>query len=195
VDRTNVVFCSSFYSKVKLNLRRHQQMYPPYFVEPDLFKSHMISSPLRALVRILLLKAEAHDELRSNETIDTRTPMTPRDVRACTIYFESTAFPKVARRVYAMTPSPNRRFVFWTMRLRRVGQTHDPEGCTASTGDIYIVFQEIQTFFSCNSTSDAVSTLCDGTSTAGRRSWETYIAGGALVSMVPRIRVQIQSRG
>lgn len=29
----------------------------PYLDDPDLFKSHMMSSPFRALVNILLLKA------------------------------------------------------------------------------------------------------------------------------------------
>lgn len=53
-----MVACPAFFAQSDVSLAGkggNLELYSPYLDGPVLFKSHMISSPFRALVRILLL--------------------------------------------------------------------------------------------------------------------------------------------
>ena len=65
----------------------------PYFVFPDLLMSHIINSPLRALVNILLLNSELQSETTHKKNFERRTPTAPCHVCICRVNFQSTSIP------------------------------------------------------------------------------------------------------
>lgn len=69
----------------------------PYFDDPDLFKSHMMSSPFLALVNIFALNTlEGHDwDIVAVQCWRVRTSMPPNYICANAVDLESASSPEV----------------------------------------------------------------------------------------------------
>lgn len=73
----------------------------------------MMSSPLRALVKILLLNATLHDdEPKGSGVGDLRTSMTPSYIGARAVDLQPASLPDVARDFDAMAAPAGDRLVF-----------------------------------------------------------------------------------
>ncbi len=91
--------------------------YGPYL---DFTKSHMMISPLRALVSILLLNSVACKYEGKRKINARRTAVTPGDISAGTVYLETAAFPEIARGLYSMTTTSNGSFMLGSSGLCRI---------------------------------------------------------------------------
>jgi hypothetical protein len=149
----------------------------PYLAWPGLERSQMMSSPLRALVRILLLKAAQSMRRTVSGGEEEVTSAGPGDVGAGAVDLESAALPQVFGRLYL---------------ARGVGDAEDAEGwgcASAETGGD----ARPRTFSA--SDGDSAVLAAGHIAVAGERDLgQARVAGRPRGWMRPRVRVERHAR-